>query len=99
MTYDELKKLEGRVPSTPEQMAKPLAQALVSEMAFALSKARPIQFFVKGAEEKRRLITKRGIPAAHIWTVAEIRSYAGDGVTLGEVARGFLPPGECSNGE
>jgi len=99
MTYDELKKVEGRVPSTPEQMAKPIAEALVSGMAFILSKARPIQFFVSGAEEKRTLITKRGIPAAHIWTVGEIRSYAGDGVTLAEVARGFVPPGESSNGE
>jgi hypothetical protein len=45
------------------------------------------------------LITKRGIPAAHIWTVVEIRSYAGDGVTLGEVARGFLSPGESNDGE
>ena len=26
MTYDELRKVEGRVPSTPEQMAKPLAE-------------------------------------------------------------------------
>ena len=95
MTYDELKKMEGRVPSTPEQMAKPLAEALVSGTAFILSKARPIQFFVSGAEEKRTLITKRGIPAAHIWTVVEIRSYAGDGVTLGEIARGFL----SNNGE
>ena len=99
MTYDELKKVEGRVPSTPEQMAKPLAEALVSGMAFTVSKARPIQFFVSGAEEKQRLISKRGIPAAHIWTVGEITSYAGDGVTLGDVARGFLPPGESNNGE
>jgi hypothetical protein len=99
MTYDELKKVEGRVPSTPEQMTKPLAEALVSGMAFTVSKARPIQFFVSGAEEKRALITKRGIPAAHIWTVAELKSYAGDEVTLGEVARGFLPPGGSSNGE
>ena len=99
MTYDELRKVEGRVPSTPEQMAKPLAEALVSGMAFTVSKARPIQFFVSGAEEKRTLITKLGIPAAHIWTVVEIKSYVGDGVTLGEVARGFLPSGESSNGE
>lgn len=99
MTYDELKKVEGRVPSTPEQMAKPLAEALVSGTAFVLSKARPIQFFVSGTEEKLTLSTKRGIPAAHIWTVAEIRSYAGDRVTLGEVARGFLPPGHSSNGD
>ena len=99
MAYDELRKIQGRVTSTPEQMAKPLAEALVSGMAFTVSKARPIQFFVSGAEEKWKLITKRGIPAADIWTVAEIRSYAGDGVTLGEVARGFLPPGESGNGE
>lgn len=99
MTYDELRKMQGRVPSTPEQMAKPLAEALVSGMAFTVSKARPIQFFVSGVEEKQRLVSKRGIPAAHIWTVAEITSYAADGVTLGEVARGFLPPGKSSNGE
>ena len=99
MTYGELQKLEGRVPSTPEQMAKPLAEALVSGMAFTLSTARPIQFFVSRAEDKQALIAKRGIPAAHIWTVTEIRSYAGDDVTLGEVARGFLPPRASSNGE
>ena len=99
MAYDELRKIQGRVTSTPEQMAKPLAEALASGMAFSVSKARPIQFFVSGAEEKQTLISKRGIPAAHIWTVAEITSYAGDGVTLGEVARGFLPSGKSSNGE
>jgi hypothetical protein len=55
MTYDELKKMEGRVPPTPEQMAKPSAEALDPGMAFAIVKAKPLQFLVRGPEEKHKL--------------------------------------------
>jgi len=89
MTYDELKKVEGRVPSTPEQMAKPLAAALDPGMAFAISKAETIQFLVRGLEEKQKLITKRGIAATHIWTLPEVASLLGPDVTLGETVRAF----------
>ena len=71
MTYDELKKVEDRVPSTPEQMVKPLAEALDPGMAFAIVKAKPLQFLVRSPEEKRKLMTKVGISAAYVWTLAE----------------------------
>ena len=89
MAYDELKNIEGRVPPTPEQMAKPLAEALDPGMAFAIAKAETIQFLVRGTEEKQNLITKRGIAAAHIWTLPEVASLLGLDVTLGEAARAF----------
>ena len=95
MTYDELKKLEGRVPSTPEQMVKPLAEALYPGMALVIVKAKPLQFLVRGPEEKQKLITKRGIPAADVWTLAEVASLLGPDVTLGEAARAFCNSWGC----
>jgi hypothetical protein len=89
MTYDELKKVEDRVPPTPEQMAKPLAEALDPGMAFAIARAETIQFLVRGPEEKQKLITKRGIAATHIWTLPEVASLLGPDVTLGEATRAF----------
>src|SRR5262249_55974 len=89
MAYDELKKMEGRVPPTPEQMAKPLAEALDPGMAFAIGKAETIHFLVRGPEEKQKLITKRGIAATHIWRLPEVASLLGPDVTLGEAVRAF----------
>jgi hypothetical protein len=89
MTYDELKQVEGRFPSTPEQMVKPLTEALYPEMAFAIAKAKPLQFLVRSPEEKQKLITKRGIAATHIWTLPEVASLLGPDLTLGEAVRAF----------
>jgi hypothetical protein len=58
-------------------------------MAFAIVKAEPIQFLVRGPEERQKLITKRAVPAAHVWTLAEVASLLGPDVTLGGAARTF----------
>ncbi len=40
------------------------------------------------------MVTKWGIPAANVWTWAEMRGYRrGEDATFGEVAQGFLPSG------
>jgi len=76
-------------PCPTEDHAKPLAEFLTPGKVARLDATRPTQWLAAGAREKLALVNQ-GIPAQHVWTLAEITSYLGGGVTLEQVAREFM---------